>query len=282
MLTGRHARCTPHWAMHTASIPAALWALIALTSAACTDDVGPTMDTPPLWVDPVISGVGIEWIVPSHDCGFVSHDCDQFVSFAVTHVECDGCVLGADTNFTRPVAADDTLHDEGFGFAGIPFGGGPITITAVVTNTRTGDRTLTATTVGDRVSGLRTECWTATPDPTVFPPLGTPCGATRAPGDVVYIVPIAQTVEHGDFPVEDVGEDPVQTTTGQTIQGHYFRRLEVTPASLLRSRILTSPRTGADAFTLPADTTTTEVSFRWQLVLGGEVTATAAIPPLAP
>ena len=62
----------------------------------------------------------------------------------------------------------------------------------------------------------------------------------------------------------------------------YYHMLEVTPASLRWGTVLVSATTGATAIMLPSDTTTTSVSFRWTLVLGDEVTTTAAIPPLAP
>jgi hypothetical protein len=259
----------------------ALSGLIALMIPGCTDDSPPIISTTPVWIDPIIAGVGITWTGVSHDCGFLESDCLKDVGFTLKHVECDGCVLGADAEFTKPFAVDTTYYDEGAGIRGIPFGVGPITVTVVVSaGPRFGDHTLTATAVGDRVSGLRTECWTAAAD--VFPPLGAPCGTTRVPGNNIYIVPIAQTINHGEFYMRDDGLVALDKPASDPLQG-FFRMPEVSPSTLRWDFVLISPKAQAPAILVPADdTTTTEVSFRLPLALGDEVTVTAQIPPLAP
>jgi hypothetical protein len=76
---------------------------------------------------------------------------------------------------------------------------GPLTITAVVRRTNGGTRTVSATAMGDRVSGLRSECWTAPTD--AFPPIGATCDATRTPDNDVYIVVVGETTNNSEFTV---------------------------------------------------------------------------------
>jgi hypothetical protein len=260
---------------HSIAGTALAWfAAVAITG--CSDASDPTIVTNMFWIDPIMQPIVIQWSAPV-DCAFGgSRVCLQDVPYTVDQIDCDGCVLGADEHFTAPTVPDGKRHLGGFRLLGIPRGVGPITVTVHVE----GDHTLSATAMGDRVTGLRSECWTA---PTgVFPPVGAPCGTTRSPNTDVYIVPIAQTINHGDFPIQPGGLDTSpQHGGGEPVQGIYFHPLEVTPASLRWGTVLTSPRTGATAIMLPSDTTTTSVSFRWTLVLGDDVTTTAAIPPLA-
>jgi hypothetical protein len=239
--------------------------------------------TNPTWVDPITELIRIEWNEPV-DCAFgESRGCLRSVPFTVERLTCDGGVLGVlrfGGTFDPP-DLQGKIHDGRFALRGIPQGIGPVTVTAVVRGLGGETHTLTVAAHGDRVQALTTECWTVPQG--AFPPRGTRCGATRAPGDDIYVVLVGHTAEHGDFTVQHDGHDsrfsPAEDPVGE---GLYFDVPEATPADLRWSVVFVTPATSASAIKIPAGSTVDTVSFRWRFVLAGELTATASVPPLAP
>ena len=256
---------------------AATW-VAAVFGASCSSS-DPTISTNSTWVDPIMEPVLIQWTEPA-DCLGESRGCEVDVPFTLEQIHCDGCLLGIGRSFMPVENPSGTLYQEGLTLFGIPQTVGPLTITAVVRRTNGETRTISATAMGDRVSGLRSECWTVPTD--AFPPNGAACGATRTPGNDVYIVVIGETTNNGEFAVEHDGVDGWFEHPGANArEGIYFSLPDATPTSSVWSELFVSA-TLTSAVKLTPDTTTSSVSFHWQLVVGDAVATTAVIPPLAP
>ncbi|HEX3478859.1 MAG TPA: hypothetical protein VHT91_27745 [Kofleriaceae bacterium] len=214
-----------------------------------------TLVTDPLYLAGEPGTITVEWFEPADgNCPLANH-CPTEPEFLITSMTCNGCEItsGPDTGSHPPGEADISV---------VTRRPGSETITVVVEDAgpgQLGTRTLSRTIYADRITAFDAECW-------ITSIIGTaPCAGTRTTQDDVMLVPVVHTAQGGS----------------DNMTQSMFKLIPSEPeADVPGADSRNAGPDGAFAIHIPADTTASTTTIRWQVDADETLTVTVPIPPL--